>query len=491
MKRTTSVFLLAWLCWPGLAQAGPHSDLAMQWLTRNLQQREQMVQILAALRSTDDPAVLPLFAALGENKDQELRRLAPAVLMDIGGQARAATLLKPLADDTQPEIRAEVLLYLSSLDAVDKQMLTDAMQVGDERLQCLAARSLIKMGQGPAAVETLKELTRSKDQATEAMARMALLAMGSSSQIEPLAKLIQDPSTPGSVLMLLAEQAAELKVAAAVELIESIATDPDRPLRLRTHAYKALAKLAKDGPDRLTRAIVSSQEPLPIYLLVLLSQTDQAETHLKSLAARGGMVGTLARFELARKDAAEPLQRQAAAAIAQEHPIVVNYVLERAIKDIKDKPKVAAGYEEPLLGLLQSLQSKRGLRRVEIGLVEDATRVVAEIGSRQGLAELKRMLSGRVSPFTQAVAGGLVRVENPAVCRVAADLLDSPYKQLATMGAFTLGRHGRKEAAETLAEMVRKPERFSPTLVALASWYLLIIEDAQVAGISKLSEMVR
>jgi HEAT repeat protein len=463
----------------------------MEWLTRNLQKREQMMHILAALRSTEDPAVLPLFTALGQNKDQELRRLAPSVLMEIGGQARAATLLKPMADDTQPEIRAEVLLYLSSLDAVDKQMLTDAMQVGDERLQCLAARSLIKMGQGPAAVETLKDLTRSKDKATESMARMALLAMGSSSQVEPLARMIQDSSTPASVLMLLSEQASELKVSAAVELIESIATDPDRPLRLRTHAYKALAELAKDGPDRLTRAIVSSQEPLPIYLLVLLSQTDQAETHLKSLAGRSGLVGTLARFELARKGTAEQLQRQAAAVIGQKHPIVVNYVLERAIKDIEQRPKVAAGYQQPLLGLLQGLQSKRGLRQIEIGLVEDATRVVAEIGSRQGLAELRRMLSQRVSPFTQAVAGGLVRVENPAVCTVAVDLLESPYKQLATMGAFTLGRHGRKEAAGTLAEMVRKPDRFSPTLVALASWYLLKIEDAQAAGIGKLSEMVR
>ncbi|MFP4355400.1 MAG: hypothetical protein ACLFUJ_09800 [Phycisphaerae bacterium] len=489
MKRLTILLLL--FASARAAWAGANADQAMQWLSEGMKDRQTMLQILMALRSTEDPAILPLFAALGENKDQDLRRIAPTVIMDVGGPSRATTLLARMADDTQPEIRSEVLLYLDSLDAVSVEMLKDAIAVPDERLQCLAARSLVGMGQGSLALETLRDLTKSTDLATASMARMALLKMGASEHKAPLAKLVESPDTNPAVLMLLMEQAAELNVTSAVELVEAVAADPARPVRVRTHAYKALAKLAPDGQTRLTRAIVSADLPMSIYLLVILSQTDNAAANLKTLAGRSDMVGTLARFELSRQADAEQLQRLATAAMELEHPIVINYILERALKDVKENPKVAKGYQQPVIALLQRLQSERQLRRPHLELISSGGRVLGELGTQQSLAELKNLLTGRLTAFSRALAAGLILVENPNVADVAVDLLDSPYDELAVSGAFAMGKFGHRAAAGKLREMVQKDDRYRPSLVALASWYLLKIDQAEAASVQKLAQQLR
>ena len=491
MKTVLSLCMLLSLA-AGSAGAGPNADLALQWLSDHLKDNQTRLPVLAALQASQESDVAPIFVALGQNADKDLRRLAPSALRKIGGESGAARLLKPMAGDASSEIRAEVLVHLSGLDAAEEPMLLEALKVADENLQCLAARSLVKIGRSAAALDTLRKLTESNDAATSAMARMALLATGSLAQIEPLKKLVAAPETPPQVLALLMEEAIDLKSSGAVELFEPLLQPESKaPMAVRLQAWRLVSELAADGATRLTKAVAKADEPESVYLLALLARHEAAASNLKTLAGRDDVVGALARFEMARGGGGDDLARMAAAVIEKGHPVVIGYVLERASGDVREQPRKAQAYSEPLLAYLEAMRDQQGLRQQEGLMVEKAAAIVADIGGEASLARLRKMLEGRYSDFQRAVMAGLTRTTNEAACAVAKDFVDSPYDELSTFAALTMGKFGKAEAAPKLRSVVANDARYRPTVQALAAWYLLKIDGAVASSVPRLAELMK
>lgn len=475
------------------AAAQPH-EAAIQYLQHALADAELAPVAMMALRTTGDSDVLPVFIALTRSGDTKMRWFATNSMAELAGPGAAEALLERLDEDPDMAVRAEAITQLVAMDEIQVGRLVGALTISDERIQLMVADALVAKGSPDSAVATLEALIGSADEDIAITARLVLLAAGDEGQLPPLrqfaAELTDDGGRTGVVGLLLG-MAQALEIAAADQLARDvIAMDVSAPLTIQ--AWGALSAVSDDVTDDLADAIARAG---PMYvklqLLKLLAHRPDAPRHLQRFvdSSDDQTVAALSAFELARlgggSNAAEITQE----AFELGHPVVADYVLDQASRDIT-AGAAAEFYVPALLGYIESIPSDAAEMDMDHLRAAQATTLLANHGSPEAMAGLGELIDRRYNAMVRAVAAGLMKSTNPAVCDLMRPLLTSPYSELTNDAAVTLGRLGDAEATGRLSEIVARPERYEPALAVLACWYLLQLDQQGPAAAELLAESV-
>lgn len=458
------------------ASAQSYQD-AQDYLARGLADKDTSPAVLRALQACGDEDMLPIFAALTCSKDKATRLAATSVIGKVVGKLAASALVDRLRNDTVMVIRIEALVQLMSLDAADTELLTEAMAINDEQMQCIAARGLIKKGQTREAAAVLEKLTKSDDATTAAIAQMSLLGLGYKDYAEPLETLMFKRTTESELVALLLEQINEEKIVAAAGIAEKLAAElKEGPTKV--WALRAMTAVSPDATKVLAETISKSDRTVyRVSLLGMLADQKDAADYLKQLGEGDDAVATLARFELARGDADEKATKEIREALKSGHPVVTSYILTRCQEDTKKLGKKADFYTPALLEFVDKVpRDAREIKDEDFKKYYLATRAataVADIGTENAFEGLSKILSGPYGARKRVVAAALHHTSNDIAKDLARPLLQCPYEEIAFDAALTLGRFGDPGAASYLRKIIAQKDLHSPELVSLASWYLL------------------
>ena len=489
--RRTSVVVLLLASASAVGAAEPVGLDAADWLAGALQDAETGDVVLAALRATGDKELTPLFIAVSRSGEKRRRLFAATMLREFCGAEAAPVLAERLAKDTSMAVRTEALLHLQHLGAATPEHLTAALVVDDEKVQCLAARGLVQCGRAEQATATLRRLAGSKDAVTSTTARVALLGAGDQAQEPILREAFRSPKTTDAVISFAMEQIATEKVTAAVELVGQVAWS-ERREAVRMRAFKTLSAISPQAAAAIVGALRSSDKTLfRVYLLETLSNRDDSGPHLTKLAAGTDGVAALARFELARPPGGVAATEAARGVLKVGHPVMLDYVLDRARKDIDARGAAADFYTPVLAEMIRLAEPKpRQMDASHYRAAQGAT-LLADLGTPAAVGTLTELLTGRYDAVKRSVGAGLIRAKNRAACEPARTLLTSPYEELASDAALTLGRFGDPAAATPLRRVLAGQKRHRTEMVALAAWYLLKIDGRAAEAVKTLASKVR
>ena len=447
--------------------------------------------VLAALRATDDKDLGVFYAALAKSGNKDWRVASIGALADLSGKDAAAVFSDRLKNDPSMVVRTESLLALIALKVITADELAVALEAPDENIQCIAARTLVLQGQKKdLASAALKKLVSSKDVATAAMSRMALLGLGEKEYFEPLQVMLKDPATSGDVLAILLEQVSEEKITAARDLLGAVLKS-DQPWQIKLRAFRAESALSDAVPASLTQALAADgQTVFRVHLMRILAWRTDSAAALADLAKGEGTIATLARFEQARVKGGDEAGTAAVEVVKLAHPVVIDYILDRARLDVKDKPGGAEFYIPALVQAIESVHGDPQQVRQEHFRAAKAATILADMAAPKADAELKRLLGGKYTAITRVVATGLLRSKNAASCDLMRPLLKSPYDELSTDAALLLGRFGDKDALPLLTALASKGEKHSSLLQTMAGWYILKITGRSKAAAEELAKTV-
>ncbi|MFP4104446.1 MAG: HEAT repeat domain-containing protein [Phycisphaerae bacterium] len=446
---------------------------------------------MVALRATEEEELVPFFIAATQAKDKKHRFQAIGALRDIGTAEAGKALVTVVRTDDDPTLRAEALVHAIAMEAISDAQLTEAMQQKDERVQSLAARELVARGKGKTAEATLRELVKSEDSRTAAMARLSLLKMGHKEQRDELKKLFEDAETPDSVIALMLEQIREEKIAAAAQLAAYGATK-GRPEPVRLLAYKALDAVAGNASQLIATAIAGSDMVVyRVHLLEELADRKDAAGYLRALAKRKSDISEVIEFELARVTGAEDVEQATLAAVKLGHPIVIRHVADRAAADVEELGAQADFYSPALLHFIQNVNASTRKMTREHVLAAKAATVLIDLATPRATKGLKTILEGRYDAVKRAVAAGLLRSRSDLSTELAMSLLDSPYEEIHTDAVLTLARGGNAAADKPLRQILNHHKRNRPELNVLAAWFLARNTGRTSQAVRALTEKVK
>jgi HEAT repeat protein len=492
--RLSPLLFLCSLLSPALAQspadkAGKDSQLAREFLANALRDPNTTAPALGALRLTEDPGLVGLYAAYSSHPDKRVRLMAAAGLTDLKGEQAVAALTERMRSDPIMAIRAQAIAILLQLKGAAAPQLQEAMKCEDQNVQYLAARGLVKVGRGDLAADALAKLALSKDPATAGLARLDLLGLGQADQLEPLTRLLSDANTPPAVVGMILERVQEDKVAALAGLAEQLSVSTDSE-EVRLHAFRAVSAISADAGDRLEEALGKTDKTnTRILLFRMLTGVKDAPAHLKNLSQGAGLVAALAKFELARPAMDDSSAQAASELAAFAHPIILGHLTDCLKDDLAktpDKPDKMDVYTPALLDIVRKTPKEAGRLGLEQEYSARAATLLADIGTPRALEGLKEVLAGPFGEPKRAVAGGMVRAKNPAAVSLVRPLLESPYPELAATSAIALARQGDKTALKTLQDIVAHSHRYSPDVVMMVSWYSLKLSGEQAAELEAL-----
>ncbi|HDZ44989.1 hypothetical protein LCGC14_0418870 [marine sediment metagenome] len=471
------VLLIALACGllPGAAGADPAAtDAAVGYLRRVVTDPGEYQLALLGLRTLGDKDLTPIFVAMTRSASKETRLFATASLADVAGKDAADALLERLREDPMMAVRSEAIAQLIQLDAIGISDLLEAMQSTEETVQCLAARTLARKQNGRVAMPVLTKLTASSDAMTEAVARASLLRLGDGKQLDALRKIVDASAASTDLLMVLLLQIEEEQIAEAVDLARQLAASHANP-KIRLQAYKTIAAISPRAAAELAQVITGDGSvPFRIRVLHLLARRPDGPVELQKLAnSVAGPVAALVRLELARLGGGAAAADAALAAVRQAHPIMIDYVLDLARRDIDQRSTRADFYAPALLHVIAVARDDTERMGDDHFRAAQAATLLADLGTDEALRHLHRLLSATRGATIRAVAAGVMKSDNPDVCDAMAPLLDSPYSELIVDAALTLGAHGDARANAALADIIAKPNRYLSPTVAMASWYLV------------------
>lgn len=472
------------------AQVAEPPRTAMGYLEAMLKDPKTANSTVAALRSADDPALVPLFEAMTRSDDKERRLFGVAALHDARGKLAANSLIERVNYDQSMPIRAEALARLIELDVLAAEHLAGAMKIDDDNVKSLACRALVAKGKPELALPVLTTLATSKDEVTSALCQACLVGLGKTQYLDGLRRVMRDPATTPRLLGALLGQIRRQKIASAASLALELANNETAPLALRVMAYETAAEVSSSGAAGLNEAMSKTTNlALRVRLLGVLATRDDGGPYLAKLASGTDTVGVLSKFELARKTGGPTATPTVRAAIALEHPIALAYVLDRAGQDANSLGAKADFYTPALLEFIRSVEPRPLRMEKEHFLAAGATEQLVLIGTQAAIDGLQAILAEKSSAITRSVAAGLLRARKPASAKLMRPLLESPYGELVVDAALALGHFGNPAARPKLQEIISQAESHPPALVILASWYTLKIDkktDQAVAEMAKL-----
>jgi hypothetical protein len=297
-----------------------------------------------------------------------------------------------------------------------------------------------------------------------------------------------DPATSPRLISLLLQQIIEEKVASTEKLAAQIAASTES-ISLKVRAYHAAAAVSADGPALLAEAIEKNDHTiLQTQLLKILAELGEARGPLETLSRRDDAVGLLARFELARPTGGDDAAEAAGQAVEAGHAVVLDYLLDRARRDIAQRRDASAFYTQALIAILHSVQADSPVMLPEHTQAAQAAELLGELATPQAVQTITAILTGHYNALSRTVAGGLLRCKNKTACEWLAPLLTSPYEELSSDAALTLGQHGDHRAAPALQDIVNHSHHHRPELTALAGWYLAKLSGQAAPTVSALCE---
>ncbi len=464
---------------------------AVEWLAETINDPDELPVALAGLRSTSDPALLPVFVELTRHEEKEIRLMATAMIADIGQADAAEALRERLKNDPSMVIRGEALIHLAQLDAVETDDIIEASKLPDLGLQVIAARTLARQGQADRARDLLRKLAESRDLDTEVFARMTLLDLGETDQIPRLRDIVIDPDTSTDLLMRMLNQIRDEKITKALPVARYLAK-PAHLLPVRISAYWAIAELDENPTDELAAAIGREDNLLlQLNLLRMLAEQDNAQPHLDGLSMAEDTIGVVAAFEVARRSSKDKLPAAIQAVVAEGHPVVIDYVLNRFRQDSQAEEPAAEAYVQPLLAYLADLKLSRNRMTPNHDRGAAAVELLANHGSHAALAGLDKLLDGTGNtPRRQLVAGALYRSTNAGAVDLVRPLLDSAYSELYTYAALVVARHGVDAAIPVLLKIQDHKDITRPDVLVLANWYLIKLSGMTAPSVNSLVESI-
>ena len=491
--------VLIWIvlgCLGGQTLGANATKDAYDYLAKELVNKKNSNMVISAFHAADDQELLPLFVALSRSGDKKKRLLATTALGQLAGPGAIAAIKRQLAEDSAMAIRAAAMVHLLNLDAADATVLAAASKIKDENIQCIAARSLARKSKEPKhrdlARTTLKKLTKSSDEMTAAMASLGLLAMGDSAQLPGLKKIISDPKTEATIVRLMMLQITDEKISAGEPLARIVVASTEYPVQTRILACRALAAAFSKPVPVIFAAIRDSQSMVfRIPALGILAKQADSEMYIAAIAKSSLPIGPLAAFEQARKTPGPALSTAVEKALAIKHPIAVNYVLQQAKKDIDKLGAKSGFYAAGLLKYIASVEPDTGRMTREHIMAAQATTLLMDLGTPEAIGGVSKIFDGRYSAITRSAAAGLLRTKNKAVRPIALKLLKSPYPELSTYGALTLGHFADPAVAEHFSRIIARESGHSVTEITLASWYLLKINKQSASAAKQLAKLIK
>jgi len=472
----------------GAAPADDNDPLAI--LSRMLADSEKTEPVLVSLRATGDKDLKLLLEALSRSKDPQKRRFAVAAMVEIFDREAVDLLKQRLTADPSKAIRVSAMARLVALDALKTDEIGKLLSSSDEEIRCLAADAMVRREQGRSVLKHLRQMANSQDLPTACTVRLGLVSLGETDHLEWLGKLVESEQTETDLILQMLSQIAEERITGAVDLAKRVANS-DRSDEVRIQAYWAICDALPDAGEIIYRAIRRSDSMVfAVNLLRVLSQTRDAETYVKQLAKQNDPVGRVARFELVRSDGGTAGIWAVRDVLVRPHPVVVEYVLDRARQDVDARGKDAGFYAQALLGYVNSHRSGSSQMTAEHYQIAKAATILADLGTPEAVGGLKKLLSGSYGPTVRAVAAGLLRAKNPIACDLARPLLKSPYPELVCDGALVLGRFGDPSGREKLAEFAAGSGAQPLPVKVMSCWYLLKIEGRTRLGAGRLGKQI-
>jgi hypothetical protein len=466
---------------------------AEQFFQAALMDEKMLPFVLKGLQSTKDPDLLPLFASICKSGDKQHRQMATALIDELAGKASAPVLLERLQRDPSMAVRATALVRLLALEAINPEQLITATKIDDEGIQVIAARALVRANRILEAKPVLKKLSNSRDKDTATLARMSLLAAGDQTQIGYLRRVILDPKTQPAQQIRMVDQIRLEKIASALPVATFLA-QPDQMQSVRVRAYMAINELSPKAAQILAGAIRTSDSlAFKLNLLRMLAERDDGG-HLVAEFADGpkdDSFAVVARFEQARKIGDEHGSLAASTAIAQEHPIVIEYVLTKMQTDIEKNREKADFYTLPVLAYVRSadLDGRRFTSAHE--RVALAVQLIGELGSENARKGLWDILSlPDTSTVKQLTAGALYRCKNKQYASLVHPLLKSPFPNLKTYSALLLAKNDNTDALPVLLSIQERTSSNQTDVLTLTNWYLLKLAGQSKETVEKLVKSI-
>lgn len=153
------------------------------------EEREAAVQELSC---QGDAFIEPLAALLTGAQDATARWWAARALAEIGGQAAVAPLVQAL-EDADPDVRACAALALGHIRAGSAAPALVAKLADDSAFVAGIAADALSMI-GPPAVEALMASLQAPQASARVLAVRAMGRIGDEQAVEPLCRLLDDPS---------------------------------------------------------------------------------------------------------------------------------------------------------------------------------------------------------------------------------------------------------------------------------------------------------
>lgn len=487
MRHIIRACLAAVLCILPAAHAWAQpAKMASDHLIKSFTETGKTRNTVASLRAANDKDLIPFFVALTTSTDPDRRRMGVNTLIEQAGEDGIPALTDVFLKDASMDIRGEALVGLLELKALTPEQLVDALKMNDEKIRCLSARALVQKGQGSKALDALKQLASSRELATSAMSKMSLLGLGQTDQLPSVRIILGDSNTPAMVLNLLLKQMAEEKVLPVLDSARELARSAEM-FPIRVQAYKTMAALSTDGAATLGQAIAESNDiVLNVALFLVLGERMDAQAQIKKFTLDSSVIGSLARMELARAARGETAAKAVLEVVNLEHPILIDYVLERARKDVDALGDKADFYTPALLKYIGTVEPTPRRIEAEHMRAAQAAAILADLGTPAALAGIKKIVdAGQFDGATRAVAIGLLKTKNRAACDIVRPMLKNPYPELATDAALILGKFGDAAAQDFLYGIVSRPSLNRPEMVSICSWYLIKIagQTKQMAGV--------
>lgn len=494
--RRAVLLAIVLACFASQTRAADATKEAYDYLANALGDKKDSTVAIRSLHAADDQELTPLFVAMARSNNKTHRILATTALGQLAGPEAIAALKRQLAEDSAMAVRASALVHLLNLKAADADVLSAAVKVKDENVQCIAARSLANCSKEQEhrnlAQSTLKKLAGSSEKMTSAMAKLGLLAMGDSEQLPDLKKIVSDPDTESGIVRLLMLQTADEKISVAQPLVRIVINSPKCPVRTRIIACRALAETDPKSVPVIFASLRKSQSMVyRIRTLGIIAGQPAAPPYLAAIAKSKLTVGPLAGFEQARAKPGPASSIAIDKALSIRHPIAVSYVLQQAQKDIKELGDKADFYVAPLLKYIASVQPDAETMAREHLLAAQAATLLMDLGTPQAIGGIAKILGKRHSAITRAVAAGLLQTENKAVRPIAIKLLKNPYPEQATYGALILGHFADPAAADHFKRIITRESGHGVAEITLASWYLLKINKQGASAAKQLARLVK
>ncbi len=478
------------------APSSGQTKAAYDYLARTIVHKEDSILVISSFHAADDKDLTPVFVALSQCDDKRKRLLATSALGQLGGEEAISALKRQLAEDSAMAVRASALVHLLNLKAATPEVLIAATKLKDENIQCIAARSLANASKEAQhqnmARSTLKKLSTSSETMTSAMSSLGLLAMGDRAKLPELKKLLSDPQTESAVLRLVMLQIVDEKITAGQLLAQIVIDSPKRPVQTRILACRALAASTEKPVPAIFAALRNSPSMLfRIPAMGVLAEQDDSQRYLAAIAKSTLPVGPLAAFEIARTAPGPAASKAVEKALTIRHPIAMNYVLQRANKDIKKLGAKADFYSAPLLKFIESVEPDTNQMAHEHLLAAQAATLLMDLGTPQAVAGIAKILNGRYSAITRSVAAGLLRTRNKAVLPIARKLVKNPYPELSAYAALTLGHFADPAAEDHFNRIITRESGHTVAEITLASWYLLKIKKQSAQSAKQLAKLVK